>query len=102
MHIEKIIVQRQKINFKVSPYLSAPTAIVRDWCHLSMLSFLPPLTNASHSLWPQGKGQVAECLIPSRTHYKGLEREGEQRSLCDTVSHRQTDTQDGGELLFWP
>lgn len=47
--------------------------------------------------WPQSKGQIAECLVLSRTHYKGLETTGrEQRSLCDTTGQRQTDMQDGG------
>ncbi len=29
---------------------NTPAAIVTDWCHLSTLSFLPPLIHASHSL----------------------------------------------------
>ena len=43
--------------------------------------------------WPQGKGQTAECPVPSRTHYTRRETKREQRSLCDSIGQKQTDTQ---------
>lgn len=70
--------------------LSLSAAIVTGWylsihTGLSFLLFMPPTP-----CWPQSKGQIAECPVQSRTHYTRLETEREQRSLCDTVGHSQT------------
>lgn len=46
--------------------------------------------------WPQSKGQIEECPVPSRTHYTRAETDREQRSLCDSAGLRQTDRHDGG------
>lgn len=88
-------------ELKVWLYWRTPAAIVTDWCHPSVLSFLSLVFKPPTRSWPQTEGQIAECPVPSRTHYTRLETEREQRSLCDTAGQKLTDMQEEAEERDW-
>lgn len=83
------------MNEQVLLQRNVQSAAIHPSCLFFLLFFKPP----THS-WLQSKGQIAQCPIPSRTHYTRLEREREQRSLCDTAGQRQTDGGGGGGESF--
>lgn len=93
---EPVIIFFQHKSKIHTPRTHTPAAVVTDWCHLCMLCFHPHLFMSPTPSWPQSKGQIAECPVPSRTHYTTLETDREQRSLCDTAGQRRPDMQYGG------